>query len=61
MINILALVIGIILVVGTVASFISSIDKTPNNLRGFYGGFYAIISLFGLLGGIGLILMSFAI
>ena len=61
MTNIIALVAGIVLVVGTIAAFLCSINKTPNSLRGFYGAFYAILSLFGLLGGVGCILLSFAL
>jgi hypothetical protein len=60
-INVVALIVGIILVVGTIASVVCSIGKTPDNLRGYYGGFYAIISLFGFLGGIGLIILSLMI
>ena len=61
MINIIALIVGIVLVIGTIVSVVSSIGNTPDNLRGFYGGFYAIISVFGLIGGIVLILLSFLI
>ena len=61
MINIITFIAGIVLVVGIIASFISSIGGTPDNLRGFYGGFYAIISVFGLIGDIGMILFSFMI
>lgn len=61
MINIITFIVGIILIVGTIASFLCSIDKTPDNLRGFYGESYAVISLFGLLGGIGLIVLTFVI
>ena len=58
MINIVALIIGILLLVGTIVSLICSVGKTPDNLRGFYGRFYTIISAFGILGGIGLIILS---
>ena len=57
--GIIAFIIGIFLVVGTGASRISSLCKTPKNLRGYYGDFYSIISVFGFLGGVGLIALSF--
>ena len=46
------LIIGIALVVGTLVSVGYSVSQTPENLRGFYGFFYAIISLAGLVGGV---------
>lgn len=52
------LVLGILLVVGTVAAFLGAVSKTPDNLRGFYGAFYTLISLFGLVGGVALILSA---
>ena len=61
MINIIAFIVGIALVIGTVISLVSSVRKTPINLRGFYGGFYTIISVFGLIGGVGLFSLSFII
>lgn len=57
--GIIALIIGIILIVGTVGSLISSVLSTPYNLRGYYGAFYLFISIFGFLGGVGLILVFF--
>ena len=57
--NIIAFIIGILLIAGTVISVLSSVNQTPDNLRGFYGGFYSLISIFGLLGGIALVLLSF--
>ena len=59
MTKIIMLIAGIALVLGTIGSFIGSISKTPENLRGFYGFFYSIISLTGLIGGISLIVFSF--
>ena len=53
------LIAGIALILGTIGSFIGSICKTPENLRGFYGFFYSLISLTGLIGGIALIVFSF--
>lgn len=59
MTKIIMLIVGIALILGTIGSFIGSISKTPENLRGFYGFFYSLISLTGLLGGIALIVFSF--
>ena len=59
MTKIIMLVAGIALILGTIGTFIGSIIKTPENLRGFYGFFYFLISLTGLLGGIALIVFSF--
>ena len=59
MITIIMLIIGIALILGTIGAFIGSISKTPENLRGFYGFFYSIISLGGLIGGIALVAFSF--
>ena len=50
--------VGIGLILGTIGSFVGSILKTPINLRGFYGFFYSIISLMGLIGGIALVCFS---
>ena len=61
MLNVISLIVGIIILVGTFISSRSSLDSTPRNLRGFYGDFYAGISVFGLIGGIGLIILSFLI
>jgi hypothetical protein len=59
MTKIIMLIAGIALILGTIGSFIGSISKTPENLRGFYGFFYSLISLTGLIGGIALIVFSF--
>ena len=56
--SIIMLVAGIALILATVASIISSVIKTPVNLRGFYGFFYTLISLSGIIGGIALIVFS---
>ena len=61
MLNIISLIVGIIILIGTLISSLSSRSNTLRNLRGFYGDFYASISVFGLLGGIGLIILSFLI
>ena len=60
MIGIIALIIGICLI--TVRySLISSVSGTPQNLRGFYGGFYSVLSVFGLTRGAGFVLISFIV
>ena len=50
---------GIALILGVITSIIYSLCKTPGNLRGFYGFFYTLISLGGIIGGILLIAFSF--
>lgn len=59
MMTIIMLIIGIALVLGTIGSLFGSVSRTPENLRGFYGFFYSLISLTGLIGGIALIVFSF--
>ena len=61
MTSIIMFIAGIILIIGTIASVIFSVFKTPINLRGFYGAFYTVISLAGFLGGIALTVISFFI
>lgn len=56
---IMTLLAGIALIIGTLISVFCSVTKTPVNLRGFYGFFYTIISLGGLIGGIALVAFSF--
>ena len=56
---ILMSLMGIALIIGTVISIIYSVVKTPDHLRGFYGAFYAMVSLTGFIGGIALIVFSF--
>jgi hypothetical protein len=53
------LLAGIALIIGTIISVICSVTKTPENLRGFYGAFYTVISLTGFVGGIALVVFSF--
>ena len=59
MTKIIMLMAGIALVLGVIISTIISVCKTPINLRGFYGFFYSLISLAGIVGGILLIVFSF--
>ena len=54
-----SIIIGLVLIVGTIASLIYSVSRTPDNLAGFYGFFYGLISLSGFLGGIALIASAF--
>ena len=53
------LIVGIILIVAAVGSVIASISRTPDNLQGFYGAMFWIISLAGILGGIILSVTAF--
>ena len=59
--SIAMLITGIALIIGTLFSvfFSLTLTRTPDNLQGFYGFFYAIISLGGLIGGIVLVVFSF--
>ncbi|MBE6577816.1 MAG: hypothetical protein E7653_06735 [Ruminococcaceae bacterium] len=59
MTSIITLLVGIALIIGTIISVISSLSRTPDNLRGFYGLFYSIISLSGFIGGIALVALYF--
>lgn len=54
--NYYQLISGIILVTLVVAGLIISFIKTPSNLSGYYGIFYWVIALGGLIGGVLLIL-----
>lgn len=58
MLNIIALVVGIIIVICTLASVVLSVRKLPSDLRVSYGRLYAIISAFVLIEGVELILLS---
>ena len=56
--QIFMLLAGIALILATFGSFIWSAFKTPRNLRSFYGFFYTLIALSGLVGGSLLTLFS---
>jgi hypothetical protein len=58
MTQIVMLLAGIALILGTIGSFIWSVFKTPDHLRGYYGFCYTLIALSGLVGGSLLILFS---
>lgn len=58
MINI---IIGIVILLFSVISVIACVGRTPENLRGWYGMMFAIISLGGIVGGICLILSGFSV
>lgn len=55
---IIGIVIGVVLALAIVGGIIFSILKTPDNLRGFYGSKYAILSAIGLLACAALIVIS---
>ena len=48
-------IIGIIIIVLVILSFIRSIVRTPDHLRGYYGKWYLILSIIGLVAGLLLI------
>lgn len=52
------LIIGILLIVASAISLIVSILRTPENLRGFYGIMYVVLTLLAVAGGIALIVSS---
>ena len=52
------LLAGVVLILSTVGSVLWSVSRTPENLRGFYGFFYTIVSMSGFIGGIALIVFS---
>lgn len=60
-ISIILLVIGILVVLGTIAWGIVSHLTTPPNLRGFYGKKYVIFTVLAVVGGIALIVAAFLI
>lgn len=49
------LILGIVIIVLVILSFIRSIVKTPVSLRGYYGKWYLILSSIGVIAGILLI------
>lgn len=57
--NWLTLIIGIIILIFTLTTVIVSIKNTPDNLQGFYGTMFWIISIGGIVGGLILIFISF--
>ena len=61
MITIIMLILGIALVIGTIAALIRAVCETPENLRGFYGVFYTLISIGGVIGGIALSVLAFMV
>lgn len=40
----LKLIFGVLVILAVITSYIISIIRTPENLRGYYGKFYLIIS-----------------
>ena len=55
----IGLILGIVLIIGTIAAIVYAINETPDNLVGFYGFFYFLISLAGFIGGVALVLSAF--
>ena len=47
------------LIIFTISMVIVSVSKTPDNLRGFYGAMFWLISLGGILGGLYLVVAYF--
>jgi hypothetical protein len=58
MMSIIMLILGALLIIGTLISVIYSVTQTPDNLQGFYGLFYGIISLGGFIGGVALVVFA---
>ena len=45
----LGLILGALAVVGIIIAVVVSIVKTPDNLRGFYGGMFWTIAIVGII------------
>ena len=56
--DIMKLIAGIIILAITVGAVLWSFARTPDNLCGYYGLAFGIISLGGLFGGVSLVLAS---
>jgi len=48
----LNIVIGILIIIGAVISVLISVEKTPQNLKGFYSKFYWFIAVLAIVAGI---------
>ena len=48
----LNIIIGILLIIGAVISVLISVNKTPQNLKGFYSKFYGFIAFLAIVAGI---------
>ena len=46
----LGLILGALAVVGIIIAVVVSIVKTPDNLRGFYGGMFWTIAIVAIIG-----------
>ncbi len=57
--SLVGLIVGIVLIIFTISMVIVSVSKTPDNLRGFYGAMFWLISLGGILGGLYLVVAYF--
>lgn len=58
MMSIIMLILGVLLIMGTLISVIYSATQTPDNLQDFYGLFYGIISSGGFIGGFALVVFA---
>lgn len=56
--EIFALAAGILLIVATIVVFVINIIRTPENLRGYYGGMFTGLSIISIIGGIFLIILG---
>lgn len=48
----LNIIIGVLLIIGAVISVLISVNKTPQNLKGFYSKFYWFIAFLAIVAGI---------
>lgn len=46
----LALILGVLVILGVIVAVSVSIGNTPRNLRGFYGGMFWTIAIVAILG-----------
>ena len=56
--SLISVILGLLIIVGTVTSILYSIGKTPDHLRGYYGFFYGIISVGAFVGGVFLLVSA---
>lgn len=52
------IIIGIILIILSVLAVVLSLKNTPDNLMGFYGKMFWVISATGIIGGIVLVVFG---
>ena len=54
----LNIIIGVLIIIGAVISVLISVEKTPQNLKGFYSKFYWFIAVLAIVAGIYLVIVG---